>query len=401
MSEATVYTAADLRVGLKVDYEREIAEEDVLTFARLSGDMNPLHVDAEYARASNYEGRIAHGAFQVGLASALLGMRLPGQNVLLGSISSRFPAPLYFPSRIRVSGEITSWNYQTCGGQLKVTIQEAASLSPTAEIFMGFTLHERRSPPENRVEDTVANPGVGAPRTDVRKLVLVTGAAGGLGTAIVSSLAKEYEVVAIVNRQSLDEVARGLPRVEQIRADISHEAFSDQLGLLIGSRTIYGVVHAAWPGAPRGGLLQADTDLIDNQVLFGTTTTVRLARLLFEHASEDGGRFIALGSTAGSFKPYLPMAVYSLGKACLENTVRLLAPELARKKITINVACPSLVPVGINKQANQRQLLIEAANTPMGRLCQPDDVVQMIRYLLSPEASFVSGQLFALTGAQL
>lgn len=266
---------------------------------------------------------------------------------------------------------------------------------------MGFTLHERRSPPENRVEDTVANPGVGAPRTDVRKLVLVTGAAGGLGTAIVSSLAKEYEVVAIVNRQSLDEVARGLPRVEQIRADISHEAFSDQLGLLIGSRTIYGVVHAAWPGAPRGGLLQADTDLIDNQVLFGTTTTVRLARLLFEHASEDGGRFIALGSTAGSFKPYLPMAVYSLGKACLENTVRLLAPELARKKITINVACPSLVPVGINKQANQRQLLIEAANTPMGRLCQPDDVVQMIRYLLSPEASFVSGQLFALTGAQL
>mgnify|MGYP001282407411 FL=1 len=106
--EAKLYRAQELRTGLKVSYEREIREEDVLSFARLSGDSNPLHVDADYARESNYRGRIVHGAFQVGLASALLGMHLPGKNVLLGSINSRFPAPLYFPTRAKVSGEITS-----------------------------------------------------------------------------------------------------------------------------------------------------------------------------------------------------------------------------------------------------------------------------------------------------
>ena len=68
----------------------------------------------------------------------------------------------------------------------------------------------------------------------------MTGASGGLGTAIVSSLAKDYDVIAIVNRRRLDEAARGLPPVEQIRADISSETFSDQIAPLIGSRTIYG-----------------------------------------------------------------------------------------------------------------------------------------------------------------
>jgi len=175
----------------------------------------------------------------------------------------------------------------------------------------------------------------------------------------------------------------------------------DSLLSRIGAGSIYGLVHAAWPGAPRGSLLQADQDSIRSQVEFGTVLTVRLARLLFAHADVAGARFVALGSTAGAFKPYLPMGVYSLGKACLESTIRLLAPELARKKITINAACPSFVPVGINKEADERKRLQESASIPMGRLCQPEDVVGMIRYLLSPEASFVSGQVMALTGAQL
>src|SRR2546427_12045228 len=125
--EAKLYRADELRAGLKVSYEREITEEDVLAFARLTGDYNPLHVNADYAAQTNYGNRIVHGAFQVGLASSLLGMHLPGKNVLLGSINSRFSSPLYFPSRARISGEISSWNLQTLGGQLRVMVQEAES----------------------------------------------------------------------------------------------------------------------------------------------------------------------------------------------------------------------------------------------------------------------------------
>ena len=396
MPEARVYSAEDLRPGLKVTYEVEISEEDVLTYARLTGDHNPLHVDTDYARTSNYQGRIVHGAFQVGLASALLGMHLPGQKVLLGTINSRFPGPLYFPARVRMTGEIASWNARTLGGQVKVLVQEFPSLTTTAEIFMGFTLHEARQQEPNVIQDLKPNE-----RLSDNKLILMTGAAGGLGTPLISMLGSRYQVLALINQQHLDDNVRKLPNIEEIQSDISSPDFESQLSSVLSGRQVYGFVHAAWPGAPRGSLLQSEEEVINSQVAFGTTVTVRLARTLFKYADPEGARFVAIGSTAGTFKPYLPLGVYSLGKACLESTVRILAPELARKKITINAVCPSFMPVGINKQASDRQMMVESAAIPMGRLCSVEDVVGMVNYLLSPEASFVSGQVLALTGGQL
>jgi NAD(P)-dependent dehydrogenase (short-subunit alcohol dehydrogenase family)/acyl dehydratase len=401
MPEAQIYSAEDLRAGLKVAYEVEIHEEDILSFARLTGDHNPLHVDSDYAQTSNYQGRIAHGAFQVGLASALLGMHLPGKKVLLGTINSRFPSPLYFPGKVKVTGEITSWNLQTLAGQLKVVVQQATSLTTTAEVFMGFTLHEERDSGKSAQAATVPGEKTASNESADDRLILVTGASGGIGSPLIAALAEEYHVLALRNQQALDGSVSQLPRLQEIQIDISDPDFEERISAIIGGRSLYGLVHAAWPGAPRGSLLQSEDDVINSQLAFGTTVTVRLARILFKHAHRDGGRFVALGSTAGTFKPYLPLGVYSLGKACLEHTVRLLAPELARKKVTINAVCPSFLPVGINKQVNERQAMAESATIPMGRLCSIPDVVGTIRYLLSPEASFVSGQILKLTGGQL
>ena len=123
--------------------------------------------------------------------------------------------------------------------------------------------------------------------------------------------------------------------------------------------------------------------------------------MLFSRVGEGGGRLVALGSVVGSAKPALTLAAYSLGKAALETTVRLLAPEMARKKVTVNAVCPSFVPLGINKQADERQQKLEAARVPLGRLCGAGDVGGAVEYLLSPAASFVSGQILGLSGGQL
>src|SRR6478752_4039379 len=142
LPEAKVFAAVDLRVGLRAEFEREISEADILAFAANSGDANPLHVDSAYAATTAYGARLVHGAFQVGLASALIGMHLPGRQVLLANLSARFPAPLYFPCRVRVRGEIAAWNAATRAGQLKVSVLEDSHQAPTAEISMGFTFHE-------------------------------------------------------------------------------------------------------------------------------------------------------------------------------------------------------------------------------------------------------------------
>ena len=96
--EPVVRSATDLHIGLTAEFEREITDADVAAFAQNSGDRNPLHTDAAYARSTNLGGRVVHGAFQVALASAMAGMYLPGRNSLLVSYNAQFLRPLYFPA---------------------------------------------------------------------------------------------------------------------------------------------------------------------------------------------------------------------------------------------------------------------------------------------------------------
>jgi NAD(P)-dependent dehydrogenase (short-subunit alcohol dehydrogenase family) len=152
---------------------------------------------------------------------------------------------------------------------------------------------------------------------------------------------------------------------------------------------------------PKGGLLSVPRETVESQLAFGTLHLIELARLLSARAADDGARLVALGSVAGRFRPVLGVAAYSLAKSALEETVRLLAAELAIRKITVNAVCPSFVPAGINQQADERRQKIEAARIPLGRLCQPEDVVAAVAFLLSPGASFVSAQVIGLAGAQL
>ena len=392
--EPAHFRAERLRTGLTARFERDISEQDVLAFARLSGDRNPLHVDPEYALTTNYGRRLVHGAFQVSLASRMVGMHLPGREVLLGSITSRFPAPLGFPCRVVVTGELTAWNPAAGTGQVKVLVTEAESAAVTAEILMGIKLHERREALP-RPAPPAALDGTGLPR------VLVTGASGGIGRELVASLAPDHRVLALVHRAPLDGGLGEHPNVQELRIDLQDPLWEETLAGPLGPEPLYGVVHAAWPSLPRGSLLQAPRETLESQAWFGVQLTVRLAKLLFDHGPAQGGRMVAISSVAGSTRPMLAMGAYSLAKAGMDHSVRLLAPELARKRITINALCPDFVPVGLNQQADQLARKKVAAQVPMGRLCEPGDLAGMVRFLLSKDAGFLSGQVIALTGGQL
>ncbi|MGB7148155.1 MAG: SDR family oxidoreductase [Terriglobales bacterium] len=396
-----IIAPSDLRVGLTAEYEREIAESDVLEFAENSGDFNPLHVDANFAEHSRYSQRIVHGAFQVGLASAFIGMHLPGRDVLLGSVNARFLSPLYFPSRVRVSGELTSWNAASRAGSVRVTVSDHASLAPASEITMAFTLqsdqpeHPTAPQPSARIANHAKTEAL---FSSERKIILLTGASGGIGAALLPALAEEFSVLALVHRHSLNQMP--LHTVE-LQADLGVSGYEQLITERLGGHPLYGIVHCAWPSMPKGGLLQSDLRLIEQQLAFGTSHVVRLARLLFNLVGPEGGRMVALGSIAGHHKPTLGLGAYSLAKSALEDTIRLLAPEIARKKITINAVCPTFVPAGMNLQADDLQIKREKALIPMGRICDTVDIVGAVRYLFSPAASFVSGQSIILSGAQL
>jgi len=391
MREPRYLSAADLRIGLQAEFERDITIDDIAAFAELSHDWNPLHLDDQYARKTNYRERIVHGAFQVGLASAMAGMYLPGREVVVGSLQGRFPAPLYYPSRVRVNGEITAWVPGSASGTLRVRVTELTAGTLTSEIHVGFSLHEVRSA-------SLDSPRVEQARTSRKPIVVLTGATGGLGERIALVLFESYHVIGLARSP---RVEKNDDVVEWVTADLTADDWEPVLQRQLGARRVHGVVHAAWlPGVP-GSLLEVELDAIRAHLEFGGVGTIRLARFLRSQVDAEGGRLVILGTTAATVKPVLNMATYSLGKAALEHTVRLLAPELARSNVTINVIAPSFVPVGMNIAKTDRVLLTETAKVPIGRLCSPEDVARTINFFLSPGAAFITGQMLPLTGGQL
>jgi len=392
MSDAVTPTACDfsadeIAIGITAQFDRAVTEQDILAFAENSGDHNPLHVDATYAAATNYGGRIAHGAFQVGLASAMIGMHLPGRRVLLSSVQARFPAPLKFPSQVRVRGQIVAWNRSTRSGRLAVTVAEIGR----------ELVNETNSLAESNDRSTV----LPLNRETSRRTVVVTGASGGIGRRLIESLSRTFNVIATVNRGELPNELSNHPHINSVRLDFAQPDWCDTLASALPETGLFAIVHGAWPSLPKGGLMHVATELLQQQLAYGTTHLIDLARLLASRVGDNGGRLIAIGSVAGRQKPSVNMAAYSLGKSALEDTVRLLAPELAGKKITANALCPNFVPVGMNGQADERRKKLEVAAIPMGRACQPDDILSAVEWLLSDSAGFVSGQIIGINGAQL
>ena len=84
----------DLSVGMEATYSRTVTEADILGFAEITGDTNPVHLDAAYAAATPFKQRIAHGILSAGYISAVLGTKLPGPGCVYVSQTLSFRGPV-------------------------------------------------------------------------------------------------------------------------------------------------------------------------------------------------------------------------------------------------------------------------------------------------------------------
>ena len=100
-------TMSQIEIGLRATMSKTITEADVSTFAQISGDTNPLHLNTEYAAKTIFKERVAHGMLTAGLISAVLGTRLPGIGSIYLSQSLKFMAPVKLGDTIEAEVEVT------------------------------------------------------------------------------------------------------------------------------------------------------------------------------------------------------------------------------------------------------------------------------------------------------
>ena len=93
-------------VGTRATRERTITDDDIVRFAEVSGDRNPVHLDADYAARSPFGQRIAHGFLVGSLISAAIGMDLPGPGSIYLGQTLKFVAPVHIGDTVTVSVEV-------------------------------------------------------------------------------------------------------------------------------------------------------------------------------------------------------------------------------------------------------------------------------------------------------
>lgn len=96
----------ELEIGQKEFVQKTISETDIYLYAGITGDLNPAHINEEYAKNTFFKGRIAHGMLTAGLISAVVGMRLPGPGAIYLAQELKFTAPVRIGDTIKAEGEV-------------------------------------------------------------------------------------------------------------------------------------------------------------------------------------------------------------------------------------------------------------------------------------------------------
>lgn len=235
-----------------------------------------------------------------------------------------------------------------------------------------------------------------------KRHVIISGGSRGLGRTLVEGLLQSGYRVSTFSRNRTEFIG-GLvtePDFYYEQADICDqpsvvhflEATSQRFG------APYGLVNCAGI-AVVGVLATLRDELLDQAIatnLRGTLTlTRRVVRMM--RLSKRGGSIVNISSVVG-LRGYRGMAVYGATKGGLDAMTRALARELGAWNIRVNSVAPGYLRTEMSASLGEEQLQKIIRRTPLQRLGTPEDVVGPVRFLLSDESAFVTGQLLVVDG---
>ena len=142
MNDQNGYDIEDLQVGMTATFAKTITEADIVFFAGVSGDINAVHLNEEYAATTPFKGRIAHGMLSASLISAVLANRLPGPGTIYLDQRLKFLAPVRPGETVHAKVRVLDIDVDHCRVVLETTcsVKGAVVIEGEAQVKIGSAM---------------------------------------------------------------------------------------------------------------------------------------------------------------------------------------------------------------------------------------------------------------------
>jgi 3-oxoacyl-[acyl-carrier protein] reductase len=240
------------------------------------------------------------------------------------------------------------------------------------------------------------------------KTALITGAGGGIGSATVKKfISQGYFVIGQYNKnqQAVDSLRAQLDKEGKgdyffaVQADFSNSSeISDMMDNVLKSfPRLDVVVNNAGKGLYK---LITDTSEAEWDNLF--SVNMKSAYLINNRALKamircNQGKIINVSSMWGNVGASMEVA-YSASKSAMIGYTKALAKEVAPSNITVNCVCPGVIDTPINARFTEQEMQELACETPLGRIGKAEEIAELIYFLASDSADFITGQIITCDG---
>lgn len=387
-----------IQVGERRSLTKTITEADVRRFVDMTGDDNPLHVDAAYARGTPFKDVVVHGMLGASFISTVIGTRLPGPGALWVSQQMDFLLPVRLGDELTVSCEVLK----------KHDSERLLELETTIVNQRGQRVLTGRGKVKVLTEPSTAQL---ADTPQKCMVALVTGGAGGIGQALCERLAADGFAVVVNYANSTHSanelVARIISaggRALAVQADVASETgiarlFEASVNAFGGVGVLVSNASPHINAKPFASATWADVQQhIDVQAKASFLLTQLCAPGM---VARKWGRIVNITSQVTRALPTPGWIGYTLGKSTLAALTRSLAVELGPFGITVNAVAPGMTDTRLIGTIPEKMQLMTARQTPLRRLAVPQDVTDAVAYLVSDAGSFVTGQELHVNGGMV
>jgi 3-oxoacyl-[acyl-carrier protein] reductase len=392
-----------IQVGETQTLTRHITEADVRKFVEMTGDDNPLHVDRAYAETTAFKDIVVHGMLGASFISTVIGTKLPGTGALWVSQNMEFLLPVRLGDVLTISATVLKKHERERLLELDTRI-----VNQNQQVILTGV---------GKVKVLVTAEPEAAPAADARpRVAIVTGGAGGIGKAICQRLAADgfdvvvnyrgqadraAQIVSEINAAAGEKDGKRRGRALAVQADIATEAGAQALyqSAVKAFGAVSVLVNNASPRInpkPFGATAWDDVQQqIDVQVKGAFLMTSAVTP---EMGARKWGRIVNITSQVLDGPPSVTWTGYAMAKGALQVFSNYMAAELGPQGITVNCVSPGMCETTLIGDIPEKAQLMIARQTPLRRLAKPSDVAAAVAYLVSDDASFITGDTVAVNG---